>query len=1824
MKKLLYMAVAAIVIMFAGCTDYGPEIEDLKDRIEGIENTKIASLLKQVESITKSIPQLEKTDSELKKYIEQLQATEANLQAQLAATNAKIDEVKATLKSDLLKQLEDLQNDLQKQIDFINNVITTLQKKDRELEQKIEDLEKRVADLAESNGSTEWIIETFATLEQHYELSADVATIKKQIESITRSISELESRLNYKIENELSGAMAELAVEIQHIIAEITTAYQNAIAEAKSEITSAYTEAIRSAIANLESSIKTWVNEKLDGYCTIAKMEGELSVLFYAMNDGDRALQDEITRLSNALTASKAEITKAYTKAIEDAINNDGGLINNKIAAEIAVVNNRIEEEVAAIHTRISTLEKRVGLVEDKISSIEEQMANINATIGYLQTVRDQLEDSIAEIAQEGRVTAAELDRLKNKLDELDAMIVELRQYVSTELASMTNWANATFATLDQYDILARELESIQTLIELYNSRHTQELENAIELSQDMMRSWVSNQLNGYCTIAEFEGRLAELQNAALSGDETLQEQIDQIKDILSSLKNESEESFRAAINDAIEENNGLIDAKIQRKFEEVNQRIANEVAQISSRLDDLEIRLAKLERDIASISDQMGYIRSTLSDLQDADDEIMQYISYLEQTIQSLVKSRDETNNRIADIEDALQNGEGMNSTEILAYLNLMRSELDNEIDQMNTTLAKLQAKDEELKQEIAALKEYVDSEISATKKWAEATFATLGHFNYLSGELTTIKQQIESMNMSMKELEARMNAKISNEIASVISTFDAQMQQQLNEITSAYAAAIAASRAEIEKAYSEAIQIAIASSEASMRMWVNEQLKGYYSIAEVDAMLEAMAEEFDSKLNAQRSYFESMINSLSDRLQNEIDVNEALIFSLRSDVTELQGASAEYATAIADHSAAIARNTSAIVNNTASISANAYEIDALKSKIEELRAIMNGEIYRLEQLLTNAGSTTTEEVNQRIEAVRQEYNAKIEELQNDINAKVRVNEALIATNSSNINANANAIAANTQALQSLQSAMTTANAMIINNAGNIAKNAEDIAKNAALIATNAAAISNNSNEIAVNAAEIWQMKQDLISAKNELTAAYTAAIETAIESLGGELRDEIAVEVATINSRLDAEIATIDGKIATLTNRVNQLERDMENVHQQIADILRELAELRKDIEDLMKRIQSVSYIPKYSDGKATVFYTGTADGSYVEMDFMVSPKSTVADIASNYANILSIQAVNTITRAVNFIDMPIMSCVADAANGVLTIKASAVNLPETFFNGETSASAALCISDGNTNISSEFIPMVATICQISYTSSNGNVVNPYRTSAFGANIVSNTYENGNGVMTFDGPITSIGYGAFKNCSSLIGITIPNSVTSIGEWAFSECGSLTSITIPNSVTSIEASAFNKCKKLVNISIPNSVTSIGDDAFFNCISLTNITIPENVTSIGGWAFGYCNNLTNINLPDGVVEIEEGLFYDCGKLNELTIPNSVTSIGENAFYGCSSLTSITIPENVTSIGEEAFSNCSQLNKFYGKFAEDSGRCLIKDGEIIAYANASGREYTIPSSVNSIGRYAFSHADLKNITIPNSVTNIKYVAFGNCSSLTEITIPKSVTSIEDLVFYQCSGLQNIICESATPPTAGLDMFYNIHSSAKIYVPAGSGATYKAASGWSDYADLIVEMSIPNNNEILYTTTDGEIAKLYKQDAFDVEVVSNTYENGVGKIVCNADITEIIYYAFRGCENLQTITFPASVAKIGQYAIYSCPNLTAIYCKATTPPAIYYQYAQIGSFPFQPGMKIYVPREAIDAYTQYSPDRWAEMSYDPFNWSQYQSYIEPYDF
>ena len=126
--------------------------------------------------------------------------------------------------------------------------------------------------------------------------------------------------------------------------------------------------------------------------------------------------------------------------------------------------------------------------------------------------------------------------------------------------------------------------------------------------------------------------------------------------------------------------------------------------------------------------------------------------------------------------------------------------------------------------------------------------------------------------------------------------------------------------------------------------------------------------------------------------------------------------------------------------------------------------------------------------------------------------------------------------------------------------------------------------------------------------------------------------------------------------------------------------------------------------------------------------------------------------------------------------------------------------------------------------------YLRSGGFGVYSCRTSASGPLVIPSTY---NGL-----PVTAIGDGAFRDCTSLISITIPDSVTQIGAYAFDTCSSLTSITIPDSVTSIGSNAFFQCAVLSNITIPDSVTSIGQYAFRGCSGLNKINLPYRFYSI--------------------------------------------------------------------------------------------------------------------------------------------------------------------------------------------------------------------------------------------------------------------------------------------------------------------------------------------------------------------------------------------------
>ena len=237
----------------------------------------------------------------------------------------------------------------------------------------------------------------------------------------------------------------------------------------------------------------------------------------------------------------------------------------------------------------------------------------------------------------------------------------------------------------------------------------------------------------------------------------------------------------------------------------------------------------------------------------------------------------------------------------------------------------------------------------------------------------------------------------------------------------------------------------------------------------------------------------------------------------------------------------------------------------------------------------------------------------------------------------------------------------------------------------------------------------------------------------------------------------------------------------------------------------------------------------------------------------------------------------------------------------------------------------------------------------------------------------------------------------------------------------LPNNVIKYEASA-----KLSETTNPES-SGIHTNAFNTTMvshtfenGVGTIEFEDDVTILGDWAFGF-TNITKITIPNSVITVNWHAFVFCTNLTSITIPNSVTSIDIWAFNYCSGLASITIDSNNT-----------------------------------VYDSRDDCNAIIDTATNTL------IIGCKNTIIPNTVTSIGNDAFGNLNSLTSITIPDSVTSIGDEAFHNCTGLTSVTVEATTPPTLGSNTFGNNASGRKIYVPAASIETYKAASGWSTYA------------------------------------------------------------------------------------------------------------------------------------------------------------------
>ena len=387
-----------------------------------------------------------------------------------------------------------------------------------------------------------------------------------------------------------------------------------------------------------------------------------------------------------------------------------------------------------------------------------------------------------------------------------------------------------------------------------------------------------------------------------------------------------------------------------------------------------------------------------------------------------------------------------------------------------------------------------------------------------------------------------------------------------------------------------------------------------------------------------------------------------------------------------------------------------------------------------------------------------------------------------------------------------------------------------------------------------------------------------------------------------------------------------------------------------------------------------------------------------------------------------------------------------------------------------------------------------------------------------------------TFIPRSAFSGCSILKSVTIPKSVQDIKDYAFASCPVLTDVTIPEGVKTIGQDAFAECKGLKSITIPSSVEYIGREAFGVCTGLEEVVFPENAKGmrIDGLAFGDCTSLEEIVIPDGIsqngVQSADGLFMGCTSLKKADVAFG----GYRMFRNCTSLTDVTLRKGTEFISTYQFAGCTAL-----------------------------KELTIPEGVTSISFGAFDDcSNLKSITIPSSIEdlghpddNLSYTSpFIRCSALAEIDVsPQNKNYIfEDGILYNQDKTELIFCTNARG-----DSTFAIPDHVKnVYAGALSGCTG------------IKTIKIPASLENLQYGYGNKRLDCKNLQSIEVDPVNEGYASEDG-ILYNKDKTVLLHYpqakpgsdftvpdhvktvgdyAFSGCSNLKSITFPESVTEV----------------------------------------------------------------------------------
>lgn len=462
----------------------------------------------------------------------------------------------------------------------------------------------------------------------------------------------------------------------------------------------------------------------------------------------------------------------------------------------------------------------------------------------------------------------------------------------------------------------------------------------------------------------------------------------------------------------------------------------------------------------------------------------------------------------------------------------------------------------------------------------------------------------------------------------------------------------------------------------------------------------------------------------------------------------------------------------------------------------------------------------------------------------------------------------------------------------------------------------------------------------------------------------------------------------------------------------------------------------------------------------------------------------------------------------------------------------------------------------------------------------------------------LAFGRSMLEIGKSAFMSATNLKTVTFNDGLQVIGENAFEKCENITSVAIPDSVTTISGSAFYDCKALTSVTLGRGITSIGRYAFLN--SNMYATSVDGVYYVGNWAFDSETNVSDIQTEAGVqtvvragtVGIADSAFRSRG-FSEIFLPDSVEYVGQSAFRSCATLRRIDLGANVRVLGESAFRDCSQL----GRNRINLGNKLEKiDNYVFANCTDFGnptyleiyyKDFTLPSTVTSVGTYAFLNSgfwtksqtpeiyvgkwlvgyrvssdetEQRPVYVKEGTVGIANYAFYKKDLITTVTIPESVKYIGMAAFAQCANLQivniSLFCELEEIPDYA---FYKCSMLYEVSVPPtikriGRSAFYKSGLMVANIAE-----DVESIGDYAFYGCESVVEVKFEGTNPQLKTIGNYAFGGVSKlerIVLPGGVTAIGNSAFARCTSLKSVSLGTSLQTLGNGAFASCSSLERI--------------------------------------------------------------------